>query len=181
MPRLQLLLFDANVVIELHSQGLWQNVISKCDVTLTRTVASDEAQFWEDQSGQKHYFDLENDIAVGRINCVDVTTKQVACFLGKFSPLYLDKLDPGETESLALVFASDKEWLISSGDAIVYKVLGRMAIGERGISLEEVLRNIGLAFRHPVKWPYSKQFREKYTKDGEIDNITGLGLSDKAK
>ena len=176
MPRLKLLLFDANVVIELHRLGLWGKVIDQCDIYLTRTVAYDESQFWEDDCGQRYYFDLNNDIENGKIECIDISNLQLSKFFAKFSPVYLEKLDPGEAESLALLVLRQEKWLISSADIIVYKVLGSLAMGDRGVSLEEVLISIGMK-RNDLDWQYTRRFREKYTKKGERDGITGLGLS----
>ena len=46
MPALKLLILDANEVIYLHETGLWQAVLSRCEVYLARTVAEDEAKFY---------------------------------------------------------------------------------------------------------------------------------------
>ena len=63
--------------------------------------------------------------------------------------------------------------MISSGDAIVFRVLGNLGRGDEGLSLEEILQQIGLGRK--LDWPYSRAFREKYTKDGETDMIQGRG------
>ena len=177
MPRLQLLLFDTGIVIELHRRGLWGQIVSKHDITLANIVAHDEAQYWEDDSGEKHYFDLNADIESNRVTCIEVTNEQMAVFFAKFSPVYLDKLDAGEAESLAILLSSGERWLISSADAIVYKVLGRLMISEQGISLEEILQQTGLTLKD-LAWQFTRKFREKYTKQGEQDSITGMGRRD---
>lgn len=177
MPRLKLLLLDAGIVIGLHELGVWDNLLQLCDVTLTRTVAEDEVSCWDDESGQRHYIDqqkFQDDIKAGRVTCIDVPLSQIAAFRTKFDPSYLDRLDPGEAESLAFLLASEEEWLISSSDSIVFKVLGRFALAERGISLEEILQQVGLG--RSVDWKYRKAFRLKYTQDGQQDSITGTGL-----
>jgi hypothetical protein len=177
MPRLKLLLLDACVVIGLHELGVWDNLLQLCDVTLTRTVAEDEVSCWDDESGERHYIDQQKfqaDVAAGRVNCIDVPLSQIAAFRTKFDPSYLDRLDPGEAESLAFLLSSEEEWLISSSDSIVFKVLGRFALAERGISLEEILQEVGLG--RPVQWKYSKEFRLKFTQQGQQDSITGNDL-----
>ena len=65
--------------------------------------------------------------------------------------------------------------MISSGDAIVYRVLGLLNRGEQGLSLEEILDSIGLR-RSKLPWSCQKAFREKYTKEGELDSVLGKGL-----
>ena len=174
MARLQLLLFDAGIVIGLHELGLWDKVAELCDITLTRTVADDEVVYWEDENGGRNSIDIQTDIKSGRIKCVDVPLNQVEAFKQRFDTSYYDRLDPGEAESLAFMLDSDEEWVISSADAIVFKVLGRLALGEHGISLEEILQKIGLT--KPLHWKYSKGFRVKYTKEGEQDSVMDTGL-----
>ena len=51
---------------------------------------------------------------------------------------YLDRLDDGEAESLAFFLSSQDDYLISSADIIVFKVLGRLAL-----ELDVVLRDHG--------------------------------------
>jgi hypothetical protein len=51
----------------------------------------------------------------------------------------------------------------------VFSVPGFLGKDEQGISLEEVLSEIGLG--RALGWQFSKRFREKYTKLGQIDSI----------
>jgi len=46
---------------------------------------------------------------------------------------------------------------------------------EQGISLEELLQSIGLS--QALEWQYTKKFREKYTRLGQIDFTQGKGLT----
>ncbi len=173
---MKLLLLDAGIVIGLHELGVWDNLLQRCDVTLTRTVAEDEVIFWYDESGQRHYIEqkVRDDIKMERITCIDVPLNKIAAFRTKFDPSYLDRLDEGEAESLAFLLSSEEEWLISSSDSIVFKVLGKLGLAERGISLEEILQQVGLGRR--VHRKYTKEFRLKFTQQGQQDSITGTGL-----
>jgi len=65
------------------------------------------------------------------------------------------------------------DFLISSGDAIVYRVLGNMNRGEQTISLEEILQKLGHG--RTVQNRYTKRFREQYTKQGQQDMIRSRG------
>ena len=177
MTTLKLLLFDAGIVIGLHELGLWEKLIDVCEITMTRTVAEDEVVLWEDDSGEKTFIDIDKfqkDIKIGRVNCIDVPLPKIAAFKQKFSGDYFDRLDDGEAESLAFMLDSNDDWRISSSDSIVFKILGRLARRNQGISLEEILKQVGLD--RQVKWKYSKAFRDKWTKEGEQDNITGIGM-----
>ena len=75
----------------------------------------------------------------------------------------------GEDETLAFLLNSVEDWKVCAADKAVFRVLGYLGRTEQGISLEEVLSEIGLG--RASDWKFSKRFREKYTKLGEIDAI----------
>lgn len=172
MPKLKLLILDAGVVIRLHELGIWSQVLNQCEIYLSRIVAEKEVRY---QQGDEYDedIDLSPDINGGKVQVFDVTVSELRDFRNSFDSLYLGDLDDGEAESLAYMMMQAGGFLISSGDAIVYRVLGNMNLASQGISLEEMLQKIGMG--RVLEWPYSKAFREKYTKDGEIDMIQGRG------
>lgn len=69
MSKLKLLILDANVVIFLHDRGIWSKLIAQCDVSLPRTVI-DEAAFFDDDNGDRHYINLDDDISHGRVDAL---------------------------------------------------------------------------------------------------------------
>ena len=62
-----------------------------------------------------------------------------------------------------------------SADGAVYSVLGFLGQGDQGISLEEILKDIGLS-QSKLEWKYRKKFREKYTLIGQADSIQSQAL-----
>ncbi len=178
MSRLKLLILDANVVIHLHEFGIWSRFIAICDVHLPGTVVG-EADFYE-EAGDKKPIDLRDDIKQKRVQVFDVALSDIKKFCDQFDPLYVGGLDPGESEALAYLCQSKETLLITSGDAIVYRVLGRLTRSDQGISLEEVLQKLGLQ-RKQLPWSCSRAFRERYTKEGETHSIQGIGLKKSKK
>ena len=174
MPRLNLLILDANAVITLHELGIWRKLIDRCDIHLARTVVESEAIFFE-KDGERQPIDLGEDITQRRVQVFDVPLAKISHFRDQFDPVYVDQLDPGETEALAYLVQATESFLISSGDAIVFRVLGLMGSGDQGISLEEVLQKIGWQ-QGNLPWACQKAFRVKYTKEGEADSVRGRGL-----
>jgi len=174
MPKFQLLLLDAGVIIAAHELGIWSRLINKCTISITRTVLEQVTYYWRDERDNPYQIDLSNDIVEQKIQIIDVPLDQVKIFRLKFDPTYLDRMDPGETDSLAYLCHASEQWLILSGDGFVFRILGRLARSDQGISLEEILEKIGLG--RAVKWQFTKEFRLKYTKQGEQDSITGQGL-----
>jgi hypothetical protein len=176
MSRLKLLILDANVVIKLFELGCWARVAEECDIHLSRTVVEQEAQFFRDAaSDERVEIDLSGDIAADRIHVFDVGLAELQSFRSQFNVVYLEKLDPGESESLAYLVTSRQDHRICSADSIVYRVLGRFQRGDQGISLEEVLQKIGWQKRLPDH--YSRQFREHWTNEGAKEMIWGTGLN----
>jgi len=169
-----LLLLDANVVIELCELGLWGLVLEKCEVLLARTVLEVEAQFYEDEDGEKVYLDLEEDVKQNRLQVVDVPLKQITAFMALFKPLYVGALDPGEKESLTyLVNAKDKHY-ICSADKIVFRVLGALDREDQGISLAFLLKQLGETRK--LAHEFSEEYRELWTKKGKTENFLGQAL-----
>ena len=109
MKKFSLLLLDANVVIHLFKVGIWEAVIAQCDVYLSRTVAEQEAHFYETDEGERHDFDLAPYVSDSRITIFDVGTSDLRAFKDGFGPAYFEKLDPGEAESLAFLIGLDDE------------------------------------------------------------------------
>lgn len=174
MKKFRLLLLDANVVIDLFARGLWAVIIEWCEVYLAETVVG-EAHFYVDGDGVRHDFDLQLDASEGRLTVFSTLPSDLASFKGLFGPIYLEKLDPGETESLAyLLKQGERDFRLCSADKIVYRILGALNLRDKGVSLEEVLQAIGYARQLPRH--FTKAYREKWTTKGFTEGFTGIGL-----
>ncbi len=172
MMKLRFLLFDANVIIKLFELKLWDKVIEKCEILVAETVAN-EAQFCFDDVGQEA-IDLAAYANAKKINFVSLTSDEVTRFRDRFTPGYLERIDPGEAEALAYLLGSKDPCLLCSADAIVFRILGRLSCGDQGISLEEVLQKTGLSTAVPNQ--YRRAFRDHWTKVGQQDMIRNVGL-----
>ena len=174
MKKFRLLLLDANGVIELFRLGIWEHVVERCDVHVSRSVADIEAHFYEDEHGERQDFDLAGQAETGTIRVFDVAPSDLDEFRARFDPVYFEKLDPGETESLAFMLNSGDEWLICSADKIVFRILGTLHRVEQGVSLEEILTGIGLG--RSLRREFSRAYREKWTRKGFAEGLQGVGL-----
>ena len=176
MPKFKLLILDAGVVIKLFELGVWGQVLETCDVHLSKIVAEQEANFHSpsDAAPNGQPIDLDVDIKAGRCTVFECSLSQIRHFLSEFDDNYAADLDPGEAESLAWLFSQSQDYLICSGDAIVYRVLGLKGCYEQGISLEEILGKIGLTKTLP--WQYTSEFRECKFALGSQDQIQDRGL-----
>jgi hypothetical protein len=174
MPSLKLLIFDANVVFYLYEIGLWQALLERCEIHLSRIVAEVEVRYYRGKEWDE-VIDLSADINSGRIRVFDVDVSEVKKFCGQFDRVYLEKPDDGEAESLTFMLCQPDDSFISSADAIVFRVLGNLNQADRGVSLEEVLTKIGLTRRN-LPHQYTRKYREKFTSIGAQERIRGQGF-----
>jgi hypothetical protein len=173
MKRLRLLLLDANVVIHLFELRLWEVVVEHCEVVLARTVV-EESHFYEDEDGQRQDFDLATYEADGRIRVEEVGAEQIQNLRQLFHPGYLERLDAGEAESLALLMQSHDPYLFCAADSIVSKALVNLQREEQAISLEEVLQKVG--FARKLRYQFSREAQQKWIRQGQADMIQGRGI-----
>jgi len=175
VKKFRFLLFDANVIIEISRHGLWDRIVAACDIHLAQTVI-DEAQFFEDAEGNRHDINLSAFTESRAINVFSLTPTDISGLRARFSPGYFEKLDPGETESLAYLLRQSDECQICSADKIVFRVLGNLSRAEQGISLEEILQRIGSGRKLQRK--FTRQYREEWTKKGFQEKLGGAGMTD---
>jgi hypothetical protein len=173
MKKFQFLLLDAGPIIKLFELGIWEVFIDRCDVTVSQTVA-DQAK-WANQEAQDICIDLEPYEHQGLIKIIDIDTSLAKSFLDRFDRLLQAEVHPGERETLAFLCDSTEDWLLCSGDGAVFRVLGLLGKSQQGISLEEILQQIGLC-KGNLGWEFSKKFREKYARMGQADSIQGRGV-----
>lgn len=173
MKKFRLLLLDANIVIEISRHGLWDQIIARCEIHLARTVV-EEAHFFLDANGNQQPIDLTPHINAQAITVFDLAPSDLAGLRAKFDPVYFEKLDPGETESLAYLLKQANECQICSADKIVYRVLGNLHRADQGVSLEEVLNQIGLGRK--LGREFSRDYREQWTQKGFQEGLGGMGM-----
>ena len=77
--KFRFLLLDANVVIEISRQGLWDQVVSRCDIHLAQTVL-DESQFFDDDQGDRQYIDLARYVSAKSVAVFNLTPSQLDGF-----------------------------------------------------------------------------------------------------
>jgi hypothetical protein len=176
MQRFKCLLLDANIVIELFSLGLWDAFVKQCEVHLSEIVVG-EADYYEDPEGTRHNIDLTSYRKSGQIQIFSHSADDLAEFKASFDPTYLEKLDPGETESLLHILSLQSEDLyLCSADAIVFRVLGNLKISEQGVSLEEVFHQFG--FRRKLEYQFTREFRRRWSQEGLAESLHGKGCKE---
>jgi hypothetical protein len=171
MKKFRFLLLDAGPIIKLFTLGIWDDFITSCDVSISRIIADNEALYTEDGTEQ---IDLRSYEEQDLINIFDVETSTVKTFHDKFDQVCKVDIHPGEEELLAFLCNSSEDWLVCASDGAVFRILGVLGRSEQGISLEEILKEIGLC--KELEWQYTKKFRQRYTHFGQEDFIQDRGL-----
>lgn len=169
--KLRLLLLDANVLLELHRLGLWSRACERCEFLIVRTVV-EEAMFYFDDSGQKVFIELDE--SAGTFRAVETDLPTISAFRGRFTKLFLERMDVGEQEALAYLVEKNRDCMISSADAVAWRTLGLLGLRDQGVSLEEVLGRIGLSGN--LEWQFTRAFREKWMAEGFREGLHGGSL-----
>ena len=174
MKKFQFLLLDAGPIIKLFELSLWEKFIERRDVTIARTVVEEAVH--TGQRGSLGYIDFPFEKAAeqGRIKIIDMDLRAIQSLLRDSTIEIKYAIDPGEAETFTFLMSSSEDFLMCTADGPVFSVLGFMNKVEKGISLEEVLNKIGLA--RPLEWQFTKKFREKYTRKGQVDATQSQGL-----
>ena len=172
MKKIPFLLLDAGPIIKLFSLDIWDDFIQRCDVTISQTVAN-EAK-WASQEFEDIRIDLEPYAEKGLVRIIDVDLSTVKNFYQKFDFKYKATIHAGEKETLAFLCDCPENWIVCSADKAVFRVLGLLGKSEQGISLEEILKEVGLYKK--LEREYTKKFRAKWTQKGRVDSIQSEGL-----
>jgi len=170
MKKFQFLLLDAGPIIKLFELNLWDVFVEKCDITIGKTIMQEAKYF----SGEFEDAKINLELYEQKIKIIDPTSYEVKNFLDKFIHKYQSDIHTGEKEILTFLDNSSEQWRLCSADGAVFRVLGLLGKSKQGISLEEVLDQLGLTKK--LEWRFTKRFREKFTQMGQIDLIQNNGL-----
>jgi hypothetical protein len=174
MKKFPFLLLDAGPIIKLFELGIWDKFIKRYNVTIARTVVEQSIYRGEADSRDFIEYSFEEVAGQGLFRIIDVTPTKVKEFIDKFDISSKYAFEEGEDETLAYWFFQAKEHQVCSSDGAVFSILGYLGRDEQGVSLEEVLKKMGLS--RQLEWKYTERFRHKYTKMGQIDAVQGQGF-----
>ncbi|MBU0734696.1 MAG: hypothetical protein KKG10_11160, partial [Proteobacteria bacterium] len=131
----KLLLLDADVVIDLHTLGLFRKISKAYDVCLTRSVF-EEARYYK-KNRAKIKIDIKDaaiieDVDLERLKKVQREAKEAR--LG---------IDPGEFMSIAYLTQAEEEMTFCTCDRAAIKLLSYMELEQKSVSLENALGTTG--------------------------------------
>jgi len=158
----KLLLLDADVIIDLHTLGLFGKISKAYDICLTRSVF-EEARYYK-KDGAKIDIDIK-DVTI--IENVDLETLRKVQSEAKEARL---AIDPGESASIAHLLQTEEEVTFCSCDQAAIKLVSYMELEKKAISLEKALRNAGYHEKKLFSRHLEKTFKA-YVKEGKTLRI----------
>jgi len=164
--RARLVLLDADVIIELFRQGIWDALVSKVQVFVTPTVVK-EVRFYPDPaSGQRRRVDLQSYVDDSRIHLLDAEAESLdatrdAC--GKCLAIH-----PGELYSLAALKAADNACKFCTADKAAIQALVLLDMTDRAVSMERMLGDAGVGRKQPLARQFDDEYLQKWLRSGAV-------------
>jgi hypothetical protein len=169
------LLCDAPVVIGAHQAGIWDVFVKGYRVAVTGVVLA-EAHYYLDQRGDRRLIQLTPQVAAGTIEQHDATHSELKAFDSRLQDRRLaSALDVGELEALALIVERRLPHLLCTGDGPAIRALCHLGMGEKSISLERALRDIGYAIRLRLREDLTESKHQRHVAKG-MSECKDLGL-----
>lgn len=169
------LLIDSGVVFRAYRYSVWDKLILRVEVIVPSTVCRVEAQGYETLDGQWVAIDLPGLRDEGKIVELEATQDELALPSQILAPSTLEELDAGEMEALCLMLSrQDLACSFCSGDGAAIRAIAMLGLSERAISMETVLKSVGLTKRLPRA--FTEEFFQKHLRKGQECLITRLGL-----
>jgi hypothetical protein len=170
-------LLDANVVIEAHRLNVWQKLTEDYELILPSIVIHQEALFFSRKPDGIHVdINLLGLVDRGVITQQTATYEELTSIYTVFDRVFIEQLDPGETEALALLKANRLPGAyFCTGDAPAIRALAMIGMSERGISMQTLLAKVGLQ-KNLARW-FRENFFKRNIRIGQQNRITGEGLA----
>jgi len=148
----RLLLLDADVVIDLHSLGLFEKICRAYDVYVTQEVY-EEATYFK-KGGSKNPINIAGKVIV--IKDVELEGLEKIEKEAKEARLVID---PGESTSIAYIYQTDERMTFCSCDKAAIKLISYMELEQKAISLEKALRSAGYHGKKLYPRHFEKTFK----------------------
>lgn len=170
-------LSDANIIIDAHRLGIWGQLINQCQMFTTRYIQKNEARYFRSKSRTKS-INLKEQISKGNIIILDAESRHMNNLYSIFENWFLESLDAGEREALALILSGKiDELLFCTCDGHAIQALAMINKLHMGISCEKLLEKTGFrGSKKKLGARHSQAFFDKHAKQGSINFVTGTGI-----
>ncbi len=167
-----IVLLDADIIIDLHRFGIWENILEKNKILIPSIILRREVIYFIDDMGTKHNIHLI-DNAGSTFTEVSVTAEELINFRQKFDRFIEEELDPGETEALKILLDRN-DCCFCTCDKVAIKTMALLGKREQGLSFEKLLKSSGITKNLERK--HKENYFKKYLDEGSILRIQRFGL-----
>lgn len=170
-----LLLLDADVIIDLHKFGLWNQIAKNHKVNIPSIILRREVYFFESTDGNRYSIDLikEAGITFNELSC---SAEELFEFKDKFDRVFQEEIHDGEKEALILL-KKQEEFLLCTCDHAAIKALVLLDLSDQGISFESLLKKSGM--NKKLEYKHTEKRFKKILSEGNIMRIQERGLKKK--
>jgi len=146
--RSQLVILDANVIIDAHKMGLWKHLTSQYRVQVPSTVLREEARFFKNRYDQQVDIDLQTNLSAGQIQEIEATAEELEALTLAATSSFLRSIDEGETEAIAILRGGRfKESVFCTGDQLAIKAISVFELSDQAVSFERLLNDSGSSIK----------------------------------
>jgi len=172
-----LVLLDANVIIKAYELKVWRKLTQGYNVSVPSIIVNDEVKYFRSSYGRTS-ISLSTEISDGHISELTATADEMLEMQARFGPDFVDSIDPGEAEALALLLTDKTEdYHYCSGDGLSIEALAMLNIKGRGVSMEKLLAGIGITKR--LEPHFTEDWFKQKLSNGSVRMIQGEGLAGK--
>ncbi len=169
---MHLVLLDADVIIDLHRLGVWEQIIKKHTIYVSSIILRREVYFYQDTKGSRHPIDLVKEIG-GKINELSCSAQELLAFKEKFDAVFQEDLHDGEKEALVLL-QKQEDLMLCTCDHAAIKALALLDLSDKGISFENLLKKSGITKQ--LEYKHTEKRFQKCLSEGSIMKIQERGL-----
>lgn len=161
---MKLWILDADVIIDLLSLEVFENLISHCELYLSSTVI-EEVRFYRIE-GRKLQIDFRSKyVDTGKVQEKSASANDLKEVTELLPPLYRKGIGAGELESLAVLY-KNRELIFCSMDGLAIKSLPFLDLASNGISVEKLLHQSGISARCAKK-PHTEKYFQSQLRTGQ--------------
>jgi len=171
--KLNLLLLDADVVIDAHRLGIWDRLLAQNKVHIGSVVLRTEVGYYIDNRGRRRNINLMSQHRAKKIIELSAILMKQRVLKERFDAVFGPKLDPGEIESLVILERTHELTFCTFDHAAIIAVV-LLDMGNRVISFEVLLKQCGLSRRLERK--HSEERFKRIVEKAQLMRVMGQGL-----
>jgi predicted nucleic acid-binding protein len=178
VPQTLCALLDANIIIEIYTHKCRELLQSRVTLVIPSIVRTEARLIVDEETNTRRQIVLDDALLKGSIKEVAATTGQMQALYARFDRVFVERMQAGEAEALALLLASAlPDHLLGTADGPAIRALSMLDMRDSGISLEKLLNTASIALPRPLRRRFTEAFFREQAERGSTDRITGTGLA----